>query len=49
VPQPGEGSSEASAAPHDRPSVELHEVVERWRYRDGSGEIGVIASVTRPF
>ena len=25
------------------------EVVERWRYRDGSGEIGVIASVTRPF
>jgi GTP 3',8-cyclase len=25
------------------------EVAERWRYRDGSGEIGVIASVTRPF
>src|SRR5215207_1229012 len=25
------------------------EVVERWRYRDGNGEIGVIASVTRPF
>jgi cyclic pyranopterin phosphate synthase len=25
------------------------EVVERWRYSDGSGEIGVIASVTRPF
>jgi cyclic pyranopterin phosphate synthase len=25
------------------------EVVERWRYRDGSGEIGVIGSVTRPF
>src|SRR5918996_4572737 len=25
------------------------EVVERWRYRDGIGEIGVIASVTRPF
>src|SRR4051794_9600353 len=25
------------------------EVVERWRYRDGGGEIGVIASVTRPF
>jgi cyclic pyranopterin phosphate synthase len=25
------------------------EVVERWRYRDGTGEIGVIASVTRPF
>jgi GTP 3',8-cyclase len=25
------------------------EVVERWRYGDGSGEIGVMASVTRPF
>ncbi|MEW5991984.1 MAG: GTP 3',8-cyclase MoaA [Chloroflexota bacterium] len=25
------------------------EVAGRWRYRDGSGEIGVIASVTRPF
>jgi GTP 3',8-cyclase len=25
------------------------EVARRWRYRDGSGEIGVIASVTRPF
>jgi cyclic pyranopterin phosphate synthase len=25
------------------------EVAERWRYRDGLGEIGVIASVTRPF
>lgn len=25
------------------------EVVDRWRYRDGAGEIGVIASVTRPF
>ena len=25
------------------------EVAERWRYRDGSGEIGIIASVTRPF
>jgi GTP 3',8-cyclase len=25
------------------------EVAERWRYADGSGEIGVIASVTRPF
>jgi cyclic pyranopterin phosphate synthase len=25
------------------------EVAERWRYRDGEGEIGVIASVTRPF
>jgi len=25
------------------------EVAERYRYRDGGGEIGVIASVTRPF
>jgi cyclic pyranopterin phosphate synthase len=25
------------------------EVAERWRYKDGSGEIGIIASVTRPF
>jgi cyclic pyranopterin phosphate synthase len=24
-------------------------VARRWRYRDGSGEIGVIASVTQPF
>jgi cyclic pyranopterin phosphate synthase len=25
------------------------EVAERWRYRDGDGEIGVISSVTRAF
>ena len=25
------------------------EVANRWRYRDGSGELGVIASVTQPF
>ena len=25
------------------------EVANRWRYRDGSGEIGLIASVTQPF
>lgn len=25
------------------------EVAERWRYRDGSGEIGVVSSVTRAF
>ena len=25
------------------------EVAERWRYRDGTGEIGIIASVTRAF
>jgi GTP 3',8-cyclase len=27
----------------------LGEVAGRWRYRDGGGEIGVIASVSRPF
>ena len=26
-----------------------HEVASRWRYKDGAGEIGIIASVTRPF
>jgi cyclic pyranopterin phosphate synthase len=25
------------------------EVAKRWRYRDGKGELGVIASVTQPF
>ena len=25
------------------------EVAERWRYRDGSGEVGIISSVTQPF
>src|SRR5258705_6289002 len=25
------------------------EVASRWRYRDGAGEIGLIASVTQPF
>ena len=25
------------------------EVAERWRYRDGGGEVGVITSVTQPF
>ena len=25
------------------------EVAQRWRYRDGTGEIGVISSVTQPF
>ena len=27
----------------------LGEVAERWRYKDGSGEIGIITSVTQPF
>jgi len=31
------------------PSAYPGEVAERWRYVDGGGEIGVIASVTRPF
>jgi cyclic pyranopterin phosphate synthase len=25
------------------------EVAQRWRYKDGNGEVGVIASVTQPF
>ena len=25
------------------------EVAQRWRYRDGSGEVGIIASVSQPF
>ncbi len=32
------------AEPHYR-----GEVAKRWRYRDGKGEIGIIASVTQPF
>jgi cyclic pyranopterin phosphate synthase len=31
------------------PPAYAGEVAERWRYRDGVGEIGVIASVTQPF
>jgi len=31
------------------PSNYRGEVARRWRFRDGTGEIGVIASVTRPF
>jgi cyclic pyranopterin phosphate synthase len=31
------------------PSNYRGEVAERWRYLDGSGEIGVISSVTQPF
>ncbi len=30
-------------------SAYFGEVAERWRYHDGSGEIGLIASVTQPF
>jgi cyclic pyranopterin phosphate synthase len=31
------------------PATYRGEVAERWRYVDGAGEVGVIASVTRPF
>ena len=31
------------------PSTYLGEVAERWRYVDGDGEIGIVASVTQPF
>ena len=40
------------AAEHSLEPLEAQyrgEVANRWRYADGSGEIGVIASVTRPF
>jgi molybdenum cofactor biosynthesis enzyme MoaA len=37
--------SRKSSAPANYPG----EVARRWRYRDGSGELGVIASVTQPF
>jgi GTP 3',8-cyclase len=31
------------------PSIRHGDVAQRWRYLDGSGEIGVISSVTQPF
>jgi cyclic pyranopterin phosphate synthase len=31
------------------PALYPGEVATRWRYQDGSGEVGVIASVTQPF
>lgn len=31
------------------PPAHRGEVARRWRYRDGAGEIGVVASVTQPF
>ena len=31
------------------PPTDPGEVATRWRYRDGAGEIGIIASVTQPF
>jgi cyclic pyranopterin phosphate synthase len=33
----------------DGPSSGRSQVAERWRYRDGGGEVGLISSVTRPF
>ena len=36
--------------PIEPASADYHgEVAQRWRYRDGSGEIGIIASVSQPF
>lgn len=36
--------------PIEPASPDYHgEVAERWRYRDGSGEIGIITSVSQPF
>jgi len=31
------------------PATYPGEVADRWAYRDGTGEVGVIASVTQPF
>lgn len=36
--------------PIEPASPDYHgEVAQRWRYRDGSGEIGIVASVSQPF
>ena len=43
---PGDGRRRAAARARSRPTIR-GEVARRWRYRDGGGEIGVIASVTR--
>ena len=40
-------AAELPLAPAGRAS--RHDVASRWRYRDGGGEVGVIASVSRPF
>ena len=48
-------AAEMIATIHDELPLEVigpnypGEVAERWRYRDGSGEVGVIASVTQAF
>ena len=44
---PVHGASEYPLEP--MPPTKPGEVAERYRYRDGAGEIGVIASVSRPF
>ena len=41
-------SAPSSRSSRSSPTI-AGEVAERWRYRDGGGEIGVIASVTQPF
>jgi GTP 3',8-cyclase len=40
---------ERDAALEPVPGTQRGEVAERYRYRDGSGEVGIIASVTRAF
>jgi len=48
-------SAELIALVHARHPLEaaqptqIGETAQRWRYRDGAGEIGVISSVTQPF
>ena len=51
--RPRRGDRRRRSAPSSRSSRSSRttrgEVARRWRYEDGSGEIGVIASVTQPF
>ena len=42
------GSTPSSRSRRSSPRT-AGEVAQRWRYRDGAGEIGVISSVTQPF
>ena len=47
-PRSSSGSTRSSRSSRSSPRYR-GEVAQRWRYRDGGGEIGVIASVTQPF
>ena len=51
VPARARSSSGSTRCSRSSPSTSAYrgEVAQRWRYRDGAGEIGVITSVTQPF